>query len=97
MVHDKISTFRIVGSIFFNNTVNSQVNVMELLQPFIAQLTEEEREYAFSRKMALRRIRHGFQCHKSMKLSEKDVQFPQVYGLLDCPICLPAIFICGLT
>ena len=32
---------------FFNNTVNSQVCVMELLQPFIAQLMEEEREYAF--------------------------------------------------
>ena len=33
--------------IFFSNTVNSQVYVIELFQPFIAQLTEEEREYAF--------------------------------------------------
>ena len=46
-VHDKISTCRIVVPIFFNNTVNSQVYVTELLQPFLAQLTEEEREYAF--------------------------------------------------
>ena len=46
-VHDKISTCRIVGPIFFNKTVNSQVYVTELLHPFIAQLTEEEREYAF--------------------------------------------------
>ena len=45
--HDKITTCRIVGPIFFNNTVNSQVYVMELLQPFMAQLTEEEREYEF--------------------------------------------------
>ena len=30
-----------------NNTVNSQVYVTELLQPFIAQLTEEKLEYAF--------------------------------------------------
>ena len=33
----------IVVSIFFNNTVNSQVYVTELCN----QLTEEEREYAF--------------------------------------------------
>ena len=46
-VHNKISTCRIVGPILFNNPVNSQVYVMELFQPFIAQLTEEEREYAF--------------------------------------------------
>ena len=49
----------------------------------------------FSSKMALRRILHGFQCHKSMKHSEKNVQFQQVYGLPDRLICLPAIFICG--
>ena len=45
----------------------------------------------FSCKMAVRRILHGFQCHKS----EKNVQFTLVYGLPDRPICLPAIFICG--
>ena len=31
----------------------------------------------FTSKMSLRRILHGFQCHMSMKLSEKNVQFPQ--------------------
>ena len=49
----------------------------------------------FSSKMALRRILHGFQCHMSMKVSEKNVQFPLVYGLPDHPICLHVIFICG--
>ena len=49
----------------------------------------------FSSKMALRRILHGFHCHMSMKLPEKNVQFPLVYGLPDRPICPPAIFICG--
>ena len=48
-VHNKISTSRIVGPIFFNNTVNSHVYVTKLLQPFIAQLTEEH-EYAFSQQ-----------------------------------------------
>ena len=37
----------IVGPTFFNNTMKSHVYVMELLQPIIAQLTEEECEYAF--------------------------------------------------
>ena len=46
-VLDKLFTCRIVDSILFNNTVNSQVYVTELLQTFLAQLTEEEREYAF--------------------------------------------------
>ena len=41
--------------------------------------------------MALQCIHHGFQCRMSTKLSEKNIRFPQVYGL-DCPICLPAIF-----
>ena len=36
-----------VDPFFLNNAVNSQVRVTELLQPFIAQLTEEECEYAF--------------------------------------------------
>ena len=49
----------------------------------------------FTSKMVLRRIFHGFQCHVSRKLSEKNVQFPLVYGLPDRPICLLAIFICG--
>ena len=49
----------------------------------------------FTSKMALRRILHAFQCHMSMKLSEKNVQFPLVYDLPDRPICLLAIFICG--
>ena len=49
----------------------------------------------FTSKMALRRILHGSQCHMSMKLSERNVQFPLVYGLPDRPICLLAIFICG--
>ena len=40
----------------------------------------------FSSKMALRRILHGFKCRMSMKLSEKNVQFPQVYDLPDRPI-----------
>ena len=44
----------------------------------------------FSSKLALRRINV-----MSMKLSEKTIQYPLVYGLLDHPICLPAIFICG--
>ena len=49
----------------------------------------------FTSKTALWRILHGFQCHMSMKLSEKNVQFPLVYGLPDRPICLLVIFICG--
>ena len=49
----------------------------------------------FTSKMALRRILHGFQCYMSMKLSEKNVQFPLVYGLPDRPICLLVSFICG--
>ena len=36
-----------MGPILFNNAVNSQVYVTELLQSFKAQLMEEEREYAF--------------------------------------------------
>ena len=64
-VHDKISTYRIVGPIFSNNTVNSQVNVTELLQPFIAQLTKEECEYAFFQQ-------DGAMAHTS--------QFPMSYG-----------------
>ena len=36
-----------VVPIFFHITVNSQVYVTELLQPFFAQLTEEEHVYAF--------------------------------------------------
>ena len=49
----------------------------------------------FSIKMALRRILHGFQYHMSIKLSEKNIQFPQLYDLPDPSICLPAIFVCG--
>ena len=49
--------------------------VTELLQPFLAQLTEEEREYAFFSRMALRRILYGFKCHMSIKNSETNVRF----------------------
>ena len=49
----------------------------------------------FTSKIALRRILLGFQCHMSVKLSEKNLQFPLIYGLSDRPICLLAIFICG--
>ena len=47
------TTYPHVGRIFFNNTVNSQVYVAELLQ-----LTEEEREYAFFQQ-------HGATAHTS--------------------------------
>ena len=46
-VLDKLFTCRIVDPIFFNNTVNSQLYVTELLQLIVAQLTEEEREYNY--------------------------------------------------
>ena len=49
----------------------------------------------FTSKIALRRILLGFQCHMSVKLSEKNLQFPLIYGLSDRPICLLAIFIRG--
>ena len=49
----------------------------------------------FSSKMVLRRILHSFKCHMSMKLPQKNIQFPLVYGLPDRPICPPEIFICG--
>ena len=41
------STCMIVGPLFFNNVLNSQAYVTELLQLFIAQLTEEKCDYAF--------------------------------------------------
>ena len=48
-----------------------------------AELIDGEECMCFSNKMALRRILRGFKCHMSMKLSNKNVQFPLVYGLPD--------------
>ena len=92
----KISTCRIICPIFFNNTVNSQVYVTELFQTFIAQLTEEECEYPFFQQDDTTVHTSRFSMSMSMKISEKNVQFPLVYGLPDRPICLPAIFIYGV-
>ena len=71
--------------------------VTELLQPFIAQLTEEEREYAFFQQDGATAHTSRFSMPYIHEASEKNVQFAQFYDLPDRPICLPAIFVCGVT
>jgi hypothetical protein len=40
-----ITSSRIVGPIFFENTINSERYVSDILRPFIGSITEEEKTY----------------------------------------------------
>ena len=92
-VLDQLFTCRIVGPIFFNNTVNSQVYVTELLQPIIAQLTEEEREYSFFQQDGATAHTSQFSMSYVHEAFVEERTVSTVYSLPDRPICLPAIFI----
>jgi hypothetical protein len=42
-----VSPWRIIGPLFFHDTVNSNCYINDILNPFFIQLTAEERPYGY--------------------------------------------------
>jgi hypothetical protein len=94
-----VSARRVIGLIFFEDTVNSDRYVSDILEPFFQELTEEETRYSYFRqdsKIAQRHTRHAILCSVCETCLMMNKLSAKAYGRIALPISLFVTFICGV-
>jgi hypothetical protein len=92
-----VSARRVIGSIFFEDTVNSDRYVSDILEPLFQELTEEETRYGyFQQDSATAHTRHAILCSVCETCLMMNKLSAKAYGRLAPPISLFVTFICGV-